>query len=94
MCANSGDPRSCDRQFTHKKEEKNGNFWVENLLIHLQLKDHLTCKAKVWAQQGLMGTEFKVLRHMTELLPAENRQKWTNLNQYFLQVPIVMKNYL
>ena len=33
ICANFGVPRSRNRELTHKKTLKNGNFWLENLLI-------------------------------------------------------------
>ena len=37
MCANFGDPGLRYRELRHKKKlEKNGNFWVENLLIHFR----------------------------------------------------------
>ena len=36
MCANFGDPRSRDRELTHKQKTlKNDDFWLENLLIRL-----------------------------------------------------------
>ena len=43
MYANFGDPRSCDRELRHHKKHKTGDFWFENLLIRLLLKNHLTC---------------------------------------------------
>ena len=49
MCANFGDPRSRDRELRAKKTIKNGDFLFENLLlvIRLQLKSHLMCKAEI-----------------------------------------------
>ena len=35
VCANFGDPWSHDRELTEKKTLKNGDFWIENLLIRL-----------------------------------------------------------
>ena len=35
MCANFGDPRLRDRELTYKKTLKNGDFWLESLLIRL-----------------------------------------------------------
>ena len=35
MCANFGDPRLRDGDLRQKKYKKNGDFWVENLLIRL-----------------------------------------------------------
>ena len=35
MWANFGDPRSRDRKLRHKKRQKKGKFWLENLLIRL-----------------------------------------------------------
>ena len=31
---------------------KNGDFWLENLLIRLWLQNHLTSKAEIWPQCG------------------------------------------
>ena len=54
MCANFGDPKSHDRELTHKKNIKNGNFWLENLFIHVLLKNHLVCKAEICTQCGCL----------------------------------------
>ena len=35
MCTNFGDPRSRDRELTHKKTLKSDDFWRKNLLIRL-----------------------------------------------------------
>ena len=47
MCANLGDPGSRDHELRHTKNIKNGDFWLENLLIRLYLKNHLTFKAGI-----------------------------------------------
>ena len=47
MCANVGDPKSdCELRHT-KKNIKNGDFWLENLIIRLLLKNHLTFKPEI-----------------------------------------------
>ena len=35
MCAHFGDPKSRDRELTHKKTFKKYDFWLENLLFRL-----------------------------------------------------------
>ena len=54
MCANFGDPRSRDRKLRHQKTLKNGNFWPKNLLIRLELKNHLASKAEICTQCGCL----------------------------------------
>ena len=51
MCANFGYPRSRDRELSHKTTKK-CDFWLENLLIRLQLKNHLVCEADICTQCG------------------------------------------
>ena len=54
MCANFGDPRSRDRKLTNKKNIKNRDFWLENVLICLLLKNHLKCKAEIYTHCGCL----------------------------------------
>ena len=37
------DPKSRDRELKHTKNKKNGNFWVENLLIMIDWSKVLFC---------------------------------------------------
>ena len=49
MCAIFGDPWSRDGDLRHKKNRKNGDFWIENLLIN-----HLTHKVEIRTQLGCL----------------------------------------
>ena len=51
MYVNFGDPRSRGREMKHKKH-KNGDFRFENLLICLQLKNHLAYTTEICTQCG------------------------------------------
>ena len=58
----------------------NRDFWLENLLIRLQLKNHLTRKAEIWTQCGCLGAPG----HVTKMLHAENGQKVDDFEAMYL----------
>ena len=77
ICANFGDPRSRDHELRHKKTHRKRRVGLENLLICLQLKNHLTCKAEINTQCGCLKNAYadRVLGapvHMAKVLQAKN----------------------
>ena len=89
MSANFGDLRSCGHELRHKKNIKNGDFWLENLLVRLQLKSHLMCKANIVHNVGFINGSCKPsLREggglATKILEAKNGQKVDNFESIYL----------
>ena len=77
MCANFGDPRSRDCELRHKKKHRRCDFWLENLLVCLQLKTtrraHLTLGTMWVIINGFCKPSLGAPGHVTKLVTG---RKW------------------
>ena len=67
---------------------RNGNFWLENLLVCLSLKTTSRAKLKfghnMCSNGGFMHSELGVPGHVTAILKAENGQKVDEFKTIYL----------